>query len=237
MTFDRGENFFPAYRLDGQPEVEFDLKAGERLSEAIRILIVEDHPLFQEGLVLILSSQPDLKVMAAVATANDAVAEFRRHKPDITLMDQRLPGATGPDALTVIRGEFPQARIIMLTTSEGDIDIQRSLQAGAVTYLLKSTPKDELLHVIRSVHNGRKHIPSDVASRLAEHMGEENLTAREIEVLQQLRAGHRNKEIAFQLSISETTVNFHVRNLMEKLRANDRAHAVSIAVRRGFLEP
>ena len=152
-------------------------------------------------------------------------------------MDQRLPGSTGTDALATIRGEFPQARVIMLTTSEGDIDIQRSLQAGAVAYVLKSTPKDELLHIIRSVHNGRKHIPPDVASRLAEYVGEENLTARELEVLKQIRAGHRNKEIAFELSISETTVNFHVRNLMEKLRANDRAHAISIAIRRGFLEP
>jgi DNA-binding NarL/FixJ family response regulator len=212
-------------------------KVGEVLPEAIRVLIVEDHPVFQEGLVLILTSQPDISVIATVANAHDAVAEFRRHRPDVTLMDQRLPGSTGTDALIAIRGEFPQARVIMLTTSEGDIDIQRALQAGAVAYMLKSTPKDELLHVIRSVHSGRKHIPPEVASRLAEYMDEEDLTNRELEVLEQIRAGNRNKEIAFQLSISETTVNFHVRNLMEKLRANDRAHAVAIAIRRGFLEP
>jgi DNA-binding NarL/FixJ family response regulator len=207
------------------------------MSETIRLLIVEDHPIFREGLALILSAQPDMQIAGSAGNATQAIAEFRRIKPDLTLMDQRLPGATGIDALVAIRGEFPEARVIMLTTSEGDVDIQRSLEAGAVAYVLKNTPKEELLHIIRSVHGGRRHIPTDVANRLLEHMGQESLTARELDVLKEIRKGLRNKEIAFQLAISDTTVNFHIRNLMGKLHANDRAHALSIAIRRGYLEP
>jgi DNA-binding NarL/FixJ family response regulator len=164
-----------------------------------------------------------------------AIAEFRRHRPDITLMDFCLPGANGTDILISIRGEFPQARIIMLTTSDGDADIQRAMRAGASGYLLKSMPMEELLGVIRSVHAGRRHIPPEVAARLAEHMGDDDLTARELEVLQLIRDGYRNKQIADQLSISENTVNFHIKNLMDKLQANDRTHAVTIGLRRGLL--
>jgi DNA-binding NarL/FixJ family response regulator len=207
------------------------------LPATIRVLIVDDHPVFQEGLALLLRLEPDISVVAAVGNADDALVEFRRHKPDITLMDQRLPGSTGTEALQAIRAEFPKARVIMLTTSEGDAEIRRSLEAGAAAYVLKSTPTNELLHIIRCVHSGRKHVPPEVAGRLAEYIGQEGLTTREIEILKQIRAGQRNKEIACQLCISETTVSFHIRNLMEKLGANDRAHAVSIALRRGFLEP
>ena len=206
-------------------------------SRNIRVFSVDDHPLLHQGIATIIRHQPDMTLVGEASSGKEGIQKFRELKPEVTLMDLRLPGSTGIDALVTIRTEFPQARVIMLTTSEGDIDIQRSLEAGAVAYVLKSTPRDELLHIIRSVHAGRKHIPPEVACRLAEYMGEEDLTARELEVLKQIRAGHRNKEIAAQLSISETTVNFHVRNLMEKLRANDRAHAVSIAIRRGFLEP
>jgi len=170
------------------------------------------------------------------ANAVQAIAEFRRLRPDVTLMDFRLPGANGVDVLIAIRGEFSQARVIMLTTSDGDADIQRALRAGASAYILKSMPMEELLGVIRSVHSGRRHIPPEVAAKLAEFMGDEDLTARELDVLRLIREGYRNKQIADQLTISENTVNFHIKNLMEKLRANDRTHAVTIALRRGLLQ-
>jgi DNA-binding NarL/FixJ family response regulator len=175
-------------------------------------------------------------LVANATNAIEAVAEFRRHRPDITLMDLRLPGTNGTDALIAIRGEFPQAHIIILTTSDSDGEIQRAMRGGASAYLLKSMPKDDLLNVIRSVHAGRRHIPPEVAARLAEHLGDENLTARELEVLSLIQDGSRNKQIADQLSISETTVNFHIKNLVDKLQANDRTHAVTIAVRRGLLQ-
>ncbi len=202
----------------------------------IRILCVEDHPVFREGLSTIIASQQDMALVGLAGNAVEAVAEFRRHRPDVTLMDYRLPGVDGVDILIAIRGEFPQARVIMLTSSDGDGEIQRAMRAGAAGYLLKSMPKDELLAVIRSVHAGRRHIPPEVAARLAEHMGEDNLTTRELEVLRLVRDGYRNKQIAHQLTIAETTVNFHMKNLVDKLGANDRTHAVTIAVRRGLLQ-
>ena len=202
----------------------------------IRILSVEDHPVFREGVRAIIGSQPDMLLVAQACNGVEAVAEFRRHQPDITLMDMRLPGADGSDALITIRGEFPQARVIMLTTSDSDGEIQRALRAGAAAYILKSTPKNELLAVIRSVHSGGRHVPPEVAVRLAEHLGEEDLTARELEVLQLIRDGYRNKQIADQLAIAETTVNFHIKKIVDKLGANDRTHAVTIAMRRGLLQ-
>ena len=202
----------------------------------IRILSVEDHPVFREGLATIICSQQDMLLVAQASNAVEAVTEFRRHRPDVTLMDVHLPGTNGTDALITIRGEFPEARIIILTTSDSDGEIQRAMRAGASAYMLKSMPKDELLNIVRTVHSGRRHIPPEVAARLAEHLGDEDLTTRELEVLRLIRDGYRNKQIADQLAIAETTVNFHIKNLVDKLGANDRTHAVTIALRRGILQ-
>ena len=203
---------------------------------SIRILSVDDHPLLREGIAMLIENQPDMVLVAQASTGNEAIQQFREHRPDVTIMDLRLPDMSGIDALITIRTESPEACVVMLTTYEGDVEIQRALQAGARGYLLKTTPAKELVEVIRQTYAGKKRIPAEVAAQLAEHIGEEALTAREIEVLKHLAEGNRNKDIADRLFISEETVKVHIKHIMEKLGANDRTQAVAIAVRRGIIQ-
>jgi DNA-binding NarL/FixJ family response regulator len=202
----------------------------------IRVLSVDDHPLLREGIAAIIDNEPDMTMVAQASTSCEAVQRFREHRPDVTLMDLRLPDASGIDAMIAIRTEFADARIIVLTTFEGDVEIQRALEAGARGYMLKSMPPRELLEVIRQVHAGKKRVPAEVASSLAEHLSDEALTTREIDVLRHVAGGNRNRDIAEQLYISEETVKVHVKHIMEKLGANDRTQAVAIAVRRGIIQ-
>jgi DNA-binding NarL/FixJ family response regulator len=202
----------------------------------IRVFSVDDHPLLREGIAALVNSQPDMVLVAEAATGGEAIQLFKEHVPDVTLLDLRLPDMSGIDVLIAIRGKFPEARIIMLTTFEGDVEIQRTLQAGARGYLLKNMPPTELLDVIRQVHAGKKRVPPEIASQLLEHMSDEVLTDREIEVLKEVAGGNRNREIAERLFISEETVKVHIKHIMEKLGASDRTQAVSIGLRRGIIQ-
>jgi DNA-binding NarL/FixJ family response regulator len=202
----------------------------------IRILTVDDHPILRKGIASLVNVEADMKLIAEASSGQEAVELYRLHRPDVTLMDLQMPGMNGAEAITEIRSEFEDARIIVLTTYNGDVQILRALKAGARAYVLKGHVHRELLETIRAVHAGQKRIPADIAAELAEHATDDALSSREIEVLRLIAAGNSNKLIADQLSIGEATVKSHVANILSKLGANDRAHAVTIGLKRGIIQ-
>ena len=202
----------------------------------IRILAVDDHALLRKGIAALVNAEPDMKLIAEASNGRDALESFRLHRPDVTLMDIQMPGFNGIEAIDYILSEFPDAHIIVLTTYTGDVQVLRALKAGARGYVLKGHVHRELLETIRAVHAGQKGIPPDIAAELAEHAGDDELTIREIDVLRLIAGGNSNKLIADQLSIGEATVKSHVTNILSKLGANDRSHAVTIALKRGIIQ-
>jgi DNA-binding NarL/FixJ family response regulator len=204
--------------------------------DLIRILTVDDHALLREGIAFLVKSQPDMELIAEASDGMEAIEQFRRHRPDITLMDLRMPNLNGTEAIGRIRNEFPDAKIIVLSTYGGDVQVLRAIKAGARGYIVKGHVHRELLDAIRSVHAGHKRIPPEIAAELAEHAADDQLSSREIDVLRLIGAGNANKQIADKLSIGETTVKNHISNILSKLGANDRAHAVTIGLKRGIIE-
>jgi DNA-binding NarL/FixJ family response regulator len=202
----------------------------------IKVLSVDDHALLREGIAALVNAESDMKLVAEATNGQDAIEKFRLHRPDVTLMDLQMPAMNGIEAIIGIRSEFPNARIIVLTTYAGDVQVVRALKAGARGYILKGHVRRELLDTIRAVHAGQKRIPPEVAAELAEHTGEDDLSSREIDVLRLIAAGNANKEIAGRLGIAEETVKSHITNILGKLGANDRTHAVTTALKRGIIE-
>ncbi len=210
--------------------------AVSKAEKPIRVLVVDDHPLLREGIGALIEAEPDMEIAGEAATGREALAQFRLKHPDVTLMDLQMPEMGGIEAIIAIRGEFPDARIIVLTTYKGDVQVLRALKSGARAYLLKERVNTELLEVIRAVHCGQKRIPPEIAAALAEHAADDDLSPREIEVLRLVAAGNGNRDIAARLSITEETVKNHVTHILAKLGANDRTHAVTIGIKRGFIE-
>ena len=206
------------------------------LKSSIRVLTVDDHPLLREGIAALVGAESDMELVAEASNGQEAIEKFRLHRPDVTLMDLQMPALNGIEAIIAIRTEFPDARIIVLTTYSGDVQVVRALKAGARGYILKGSVHRELLDTIRAVHAGHKRIPAEVVAELTDHVMEDDLSSREITVLQMIAAGNANKEIAGQLSIAEETVKSHVTKILAKLGANDRTHAVTIALKRGIIE-
>jgi DNA-binding NarL/FixJ family response regulator len=203
--------------------------------QPIRVLSIDDHPLLSEGIATMINNEPDMKLVATATTGKEGIQKHREIQPDITLTDLRLPDLSGIDVARAIRAEFPDARIILLTMFAGDVEIQRALEAGARAYLLKSMPAEHMVETIRQVYAGKKRVLPEIASNLAEHLGEEPLTNREIDVLRHVSGGNRNRDIAERLFLSEQTVKVHMKHILGKLGASDRTHAIAIAARRGFI--
>jgi DNA-binding NarL/FixJ family response regulator len=199
-------------------------------------MTVDDHPLLRQGIAALVKTQQDMELIAEACDGEEAVAQFRLHRPDVSLMDLQMPNVNGTEAISRIRSEFPEAKILVLSTYAGDVQVLRAIKAGARGYLLKGNVRTELLDAIRSVHAGHKRIPPEIAAELADHAADDQLSSREIDVLRLIGAGNANKQIADKLSIGETTVKNHISNILSKLGANDRAHAVSIALQRGIIE-